>query len=245
MKKTFIFYNDWEDYTDEMSLEEKWLFLQTILNYQNWRELWNIDKIKFIWSRVKKQLDENNQARDIEIEHRKEAWRKWWLAKASKTKQVLASASKSKQIVADNVNVNVNDNIINKEIDTKVSMEQVPVFWNWDINNLISELKKLSNELWVAYDGKDERKFWKHICTAKQFWEFCEKIWQDRITFAKNVMIVSIKINFWKWPCAWPMKIYQNYSEVYNLAKSTNKKEWEKKGWVWVLSSIYDNNGWN
>jgi len=41
---------------------------------------------------------------------------------------VLASASKSKQIVADNVNVNVNDNIINKEIDTKVSMEQVPVF---------------------------------------------------------------------------------------------------------------------
>ncbi len=62
MKKTFIFYNDWIDYTEDMTLEEKWFFLQTILNYQNWKDLGDISSIKFVWSRVKKQLDENNES---------------------------------------------------------------------------------------------------------------------------------------------------------------------------------------
>jgi hypothetical protein len=35
MKKTFVFYNDRQDYTEEMTLEEKGLFLQVILDYQN------------------------------------------------------------------------------------------------------------------------------------------------------------------------------------------------------------------
>ena len=92
-----------------------------------------------------------------------------------------------------------------------------------DIDNLIQELKTQSDVLWIAYNKKDERRFAKHILTAKEFGIFCEKIWQERIEFAKNIMIASEKIKFWKWTCSWPMLIYQNYAEVYNLTKTKSE----------------------
>ncbi len=244
MKKTFIFYNDWEDYTEEMSLEEKWLFLQTILDYQRWKELWNIEKIKFIRSRVKKQLDYDNAKWEDELKKRSLAWIKWnkkrWWDKTKKkdnrkSSQVIASAINSSQVIAVNVNDNVNnnnkDNNNNKEIDNSklLSIEQAHIFWNQDINYLIENLKKLSNELWIIYDKKNDRNFAKHILTSKDFWDFASNIWQNRIEFAKNILLASVKINYWKWPCSWPMKIYQNYWDVYNQTKLLNKKEAEKQ----------------
>ena len=88
-----------------------------------------------------------------------------------------------------------------------------------DINYLIQELKDLTKELWIAYENKNERNFAKHILTAKDFWEFAERIWQSRVEFAKNILRASVVINYRKWPCSWPMSIYQNYSEVYNKAR--------------------------
>jgi len=134
MKKTFVFYNDRQDYTEEMSLEEKGLFLQVILNYQNWKELWNIWPIKFIRSRVKKQLDQDNLKRSEEIEKRRESWRLWWLAK-NNNKQVLASASKWKQLVADNVNDTDNKNDIYKK-------EITPVGVPWKKKSIINKHNK-------------------------------------------------------------------------------------------------------
>jgi hypothetical protein len=66
--------------------------------------------------------------------------------------------------------------------------------------------------------------FAKHILTAKEFWDFCEKINQSRVLFACNILQASIKINYWKWPLAWPMKIYQNYADLYNQAKTKIQK---------------------
>ena len=88
-----------------------------------------------------------------------------------------------------------------------------------DINYLIQELKDLTKELWIAYENKNERNFAKHILTAKDFWEFAEWIWMSRVEFAKNILRASVVINYRKWPCSWPMSIYQNYSEVYNKAR--------------------------
>lgn len=88
-----------------------------------------------------------------------------------------------------------------------------------DINNLISELKDLTKELWIAYENKNERNFAKHILTAKDFGEFAEWIWMSRVEFAKNILRASVVINYRKWPCSWPMSIYQNYSEVYNKTR--------------------------
>ena len=77
MKKTFIFYADWIDYTQEMTNEEKGVFLQTILDYQNGGTGNTIDRrITFVWSRIKKQLDQDNKKRDDEVTKRSEAGKK-------------------------------------------------------------------------------------------------------------------------------------------------------------------------
>jgi len=170
MKKTFIFYTDWIDYTQEMNREEKWLFLETILAYQNWEELpKDINTIKFIWSRVQKQLNEDNIKWSEELIKRKEAWKLWGLASASKSQQVVASASKSQQVVAsasksqqvvasasksqqlpadndndnDNDNVNINDNKVkvNNKIISKDIIEETSISIKKDNRNL--EINKM------------------------------------------------------------------------------------------------------
>lgn len=93
-----------------------------------------------------------------------------------------------------------------------------------DINNLINELKQECDSLWIAYDKTKERQFAKHILSAKEYGGFCEKIWMWRQEFASNILKASVLINFWKWACAWPMRIYQNYSEVYNKTKELHSK---------------------
>ena len=59
-QKTFIVYSDRIDYTEEMSLDEQWLFYRTIFRYYNWIELWDIASIKFIRSKVKCEIDRLN-----------------------------------------------------------------------------------------------------------------------------------------------------------------------------------------
>ena len=93
-----------------------------------------------------------------------------------------------------------------------------------DINNLLEQIKNTCNELWVAYDKTKDRMFAKHILTAKEYWEFCESIKQDRVEFALNILKASVVINYWKWPLTWTMKIYQNYADVYNQTKQKSQK---------------------
>ena len=104
---------------EEMTLEEKGLFTQTILRYQNWKELWNISPIKFIWSKVKKQLETDNKKRAEELEKRSKAWIEGNKKRRGdrKSSQVIASATSGSQLIPVNVNVNdnvtVNDNVNN------------------------------------------------------------------------------------------------------------------------------------
>lgn len=105
--------------------------------------------------------------------------------------------------------------ITNNLISTNVDIEQSSK-WNPDINNLISQIKQMCLGLGLAYDKQKDRQFAKHILTAKEYWEFAEKIWMDRVTFALNVLKASFQIKFRKGICTWPMKIYQNYADVYN-----------------------------
>jgi hypothetical protein len=89
---------------------------------------------------------------------------------------------------------------------------------------LISEIKNVCNELWVAYNKDMERQFSKHILTAKEYWEFCEKIWQTRVEFALNVLKVSVAIWFFRGALSWPKLIYKHYAELYNQAKQKAPK---------------------
>ena len=93
-----------------------------------------------------------------------------------------------------------------------------------EINDLINQIKNVCDELWVAYNKDMERQFAKHILTAKEYWEFCEKIGQTRVEFALNVLRVSVAIKYFRWALSWPKSIYKNYAELYNQAKSKMQK---------------------
>lgn len=107
-----------------------------------------------------------------------------------------------------------------KEKSSAKKEKEITVAINW----LISDIKNICNDYGVAYDNTRDRQFAKHILTAKEYWEFCEKIKQWRIEFAENVLKASVAINYWKWPLTWPMKIYQNYADVYNQTKAKSQK---------------------
>ena len=97
-------------------------------------------------------------------------------------------------------------------------------YWDSKVNEVIKAIKDECDKLWLAYDKRYDRQFAHHILSWKEYWEFCEKLNQDRITFAVNVLRVSYKIDYFIWPCAWPKMIYQNYSDVFNKSRL-----WEKK----------------
>lgn len=273
MKKTFVFYSDRIDYTQEMTDAEKWQFLDLILNYQKWIAVNPQWWMKFIRSRIKKQLDEDNQKRNEIIQKRSEAWKRHtWNQYTMKDNRRKAQKNTVEQMeqngtngtvnVNDNVNDNVNENNIKyqtefdeisneisdftqKQIETdenrwkqiaiknelwieekeKNSAKKEKEFWNSEINELIDQIKTICDQNGIAYDRTDDRKFARHILTANAFGDFCEKIWQSRIEFAKNVLIASIKIWFWKWPCSWPKKIYQNFADVFNETMSKKQKK--------------------
>lgn len=148
-------------------------------------------------------------------------------------------------------NININALNTKKEINNNLEIwENLENLWNWElvsypinelkekekssakkekeitieINNLISEIKEMCDKLWVAYNKDMERQFAKHILTAKEFWEFCEKIGQSRVEFALNVLKVSVWINFYRGALSWPKLIYKHYAELYNQAKQKSPK---------------------
>ena len=177
MKKTFVFYNDRQDYTEEMSLEEKGLFLQVILDYQNWKELWDLWSIKFIRSRVKKQLDQDNMKRSEEIEKRKASWKLWWLAK-SKSKQVLASASKWKHHLADNVNDNVNDKYNNIYIPPEIK-----TFFDKQKENMVTIASQINkDERYIHKQAIEYEKLKKDLVSI---WD-PETLWPSILEFVYN-----------------------------------------------------------
>lgn len=243
MRKTFVVYSDWIEYIDCMSDEEVAEFFKSILDYNNWKEVVPKTWFKYIRNKIKKTLDDDNMKREKRQENLKNAGKKWGKSKASKWKQMLANASKWKHFdsVTDTVTVTVTDtitdtgnknNVITSLSKDKDSNAEITT----DINFIISELKKTADTIGIAYNNKQEREFSKHILSAKEFWNFCEKIWQNRVEFSKNVMIASAKINYWKWPRAWPIDIYRDYADVYNISKKKSQESDDRK--IWVLPWI-------
>ena len=107
------------------------------------------------------------------------------------------------------------EEIVSKETELKLK----PV--TQDINNLIQEIKTVCDEYWLAYDKTQERNFARHILTAKEFWNFAEKVNMNRVQLAKNLVVLSQK---WYKSCAWPKDIYQNYAKCYNDCKNKSQK---------------------
>lgn len=115
-----------------------------------------------------------------------------------------------------------NSTLVDKEKEKSSAKKEKEI--TAEINDLINQIKNVCDELWVAYNKDMERQFSKHILTAKEYWEFCDKIGQTRVEFALNVLRVSVAIKYFRWALSWPKSIYKNYAELYNQAKSKMQK---------------------
>jgi len=116
MKKSFILYTDSIQFIEWLTDEDAWKLLKACLLYHKDEEVKLPPLPNMAFLMLKAQFDRDKEKYGEEIEKRREAWRLWGLAKASKSYQVLASASDAKHSLAnladnDNVNDTVNVNV--------------------------------------------------------------------------------------------------------------------------------------
>ena len=217
------------EWNEQLAMQLSWKIIQYWIYWIN--EESNDPILEALFIQIKNMID---KWKEISIQN-SENWKKWWRWK-SKTKAKQKQKESETQAKSNNIehityNIehktdNIEQEQVNKQIIlTNDSETKVSENWKKEINELIFLLKQEANNLWIAYDSTNERKFAKHILTAKEFWNFCEKIWQTRNEFAINLMKASIHINYRKWICSWPQKIYQNYAEVYNKAVEMKNKQ--------------------
>lgn len=167
-----------------------------------------------------KELSENKAEKMKGNQNARKNWEKQ--LKQTKTDKNRVKQKKQEEEVEEEVEEENN----NKEIiitNSNELVEQSSTLTK-DINNLIELIKQECNNLGVAYDKQKDRYFAKFILSAKEYGGFCEKVGMDRAEFAVNVLIASVKIKFRKGFCTWPMKIYQNYADVYNETLKQHSK---------------------
>ena len=206
----------WEQNTSLIikKLKEKW-FIETSYRLKaNWRKIRFIKNLysdykNFYSPTIKKVIDNNNKINNNKI-------------------NIINNNTEQSSETLENQNNSSSINTLaleEKEKSSAKKEKEIQELWKREkIDYLINQIKSICDGMNIAYDKTMDRQFAKHILTAKEYGEFCEKIKQDRITFALNVLIASIKINYWKWPLSWPKKIYQNYADLYNQAKSKIQK---------------------
>jgi len=235
MYKIWLYPERWEAIKD-LSFEEKWKLLDCFFYYNGTWEI-NIEwALKAVFNIFKNRLDNDKEEYNKKCKKNKDiALDREEKKKHERARTCTNVHHEAPQPTNSNSNTNsnnINNNIINKEdinilskdnTETKVSeskeisppIELKPI--TVSINNLIGTIKQNASALGVAYSSDKDREFAKHILTAKAYWEFCESIGMWREEFAISVMKESVKNSYWKWACAWPKKIYQEYPEVYNL----------------------------
>lgn len=128
MKKSFILYTDSIQFIEWLSDEDAWKLLKACLLYHKDEEVKLPPLPNMAFLMLKAQFDRDKEKYWEEIEKRREAWRLWGLAKASKSYQVLASASDAKHSLAnladnDNVNDTVNVNVTDTSIISQEDKE--------------------------------------------------------------------------------------------------------------------------
>ena len=189
------------------NLEKRW----DIKIHKKMKSWWGT--IRFITLERSKNLNLQNQ--------------KIWFSKIKKVDWIYNNIINNNNISKDILLLNEEEidkewEILDKIENTEI--KEVKQYWKPEINELIWAIKEECDRLWVAYVKKKERNFSQLILTSKDYWELCDKLWMSRKEFALNILRASVAIWYFKWPCSWPMRIYENYAEVYNLTKQKSDK---------------------
>lgn len=237
MKKSFILYTDSIQFIEWLSDEDAWKLLKACLLYHKDEEVKLPPLPNMAFLMLKAQFDRDKEKYGEEIEKRREAWRLWGLAKASKSYQVLASASDAKHSLAnladnDNVNDTVNVNVTdtnkigqeNKQIqDTKTKKKKV-----YDYSNLLSEENSFAKEALITLTS-----MWWNPSTKEEEFISCideildmNKISKDDVNFKKwKYALNDFKIYWssrdekWKKPL-YLSKLRNSPSFRFNLPKN-------------------------
>lgn len=77
-KKTFIFHLDRTQYMEEMTPTEKLMLYEAITNYNSWQEVVVEWSIRFVWSRIKREIDYDHEQYKKTIERNTLNGKKWW-----------------------------------------------------------------------------------------------------------------------------------------------------------------------
>lgn len=196
MKKSFILYTDSIQFIEWLTDEDAWKLLKACLLYHKDEEVKLPPLPNMAFLMLKAQFDRDKEKYWEEIEKRREAWRLWGLAKASKSYQVLASASDAKHSLAnladnDNVNDTVNVNVTDTSIISQEDKE-------------IQKTKKKKVHDYSSLENDPEDSFAKEAyLTLKKMWwnesiplqEFIEYI--DAFLLSKDIS--KQKWDFIKW----------------------------------------------
>lgn len=243
MRTWYIIYKDRDGVIQSLTDEQAWQLFKKVSAYQNGVDLsypWSVD-ISFLF--FKNEFERNEKKYQEFIEKQSENWKKWGRPmvqsqeKPKKPKPLSENPTKPTQ---SQKSLTVTDTVTDKETDIKeISKDITPKGGKRnDIDELLENLRKTATAIWAVYDNNKDRYFGKHILSAKEFWEFAEKVNKSRAEAAIAVMKVSASSGYWKWVCAWPMLIYQNYADVYNRYQMWKTKQESKQRvavlpWVW------------
>lgn len=217
MKKSFILYTDSIQFIEWLTDEDAWKLLKACLLYHKDEEVKLPPLPNMAFLMLKAQFDRDKEKYWEEIEKRREAWRLWGLAKASKSYQVLASASDAKHSLAnlaDNDNDNVNDTVNVNVTDTSIISQE---------DKKIQNTKKKKAHDYSSLENDPEDSFAKEAyLTLKKMW------WNESIPLQEfieyiDAFLVSKDISKQKWDfIKWQMWL-KDFLIYWSNDKSTKK----------------------
>jgi len=216
MKKSFILYTDSIQFIEWLTDEDAWKLLKACLLYHKDEEVKLPPLPNMAFLMLKAQFDRDKEKYWDEIEKRREAWRLWGLAKASKSYQVLASASDAKHSLAnladndnvnDNVNVNVTDTSSISQEDKEIQNTK-PRKKSYDYSSLENDTEdSFAKEAYITL----KKLWWNESIPLKEFFEYID-------AFLVSKDISKEKWDFIKWQL-WMKDFYIYWSND----KSTKK----------------------
>jgi len=196
MKKSFILYTDSIQFIEWLSDEDAWKLLKACLLYHKDEEVKLPPLPNMAFLMLKAQFDRDKEKYGEEIEKRREAWRLWGLAKASKSYQVLASASDAKHSLAnladndnvnDTVNVNVTDTSIISQEDKEIQKTKKKKVY--DYSSLENDPEdSFAKEAYLTL----KKMWWNESIPLKEFFEYID-------AFLVSKDISKEKWDFIKW----------------------------------------------
>lgn len=240
-KKTFIGYLDRIDYTEEMSLEEIWTLFKAILDYQNWQEIWDLWNLKFVWSKIKKEMDADNDKRNETVEKRRQAWKKWGENKAKNwNNSKIANASNSKQEMADSDSVSDSVSLKEEEDKSSSKKDSIPtvadLVWAYESNEI------LKAQIW---DSSVVRK----RATYKQ--KKKNRAYKTIDWFVQQLLVMVNKVRNWqpRWDVKLRLQFAVNQAEENEWKQivrddNNDKTENEYQYWKKTLAFTQKQNEW-